>query len=214
MRGIIHISKKSSSSHKLIALCVAAPLALFVWRQLLTTDNPTPRLESSQAATSPSPAADLFFSKAGTPTVGSVGPGVGTRAGTTRPPASPADAPTTDTSDDFATRNAGIEVNRLTLSRPVSARSFLNEVVLTPSPKGGFVVTEVLPDSSYERMGVRPGDVIYSLDSPTMKPVDESSMVALIGQSELELEVYRNGLATRLHLNLASPPEEARADDR
>ncbi len=111
----------------------------------------------------------------------------------------------TDTSadDDYATRNAGIDPHRLTLMRHQTARSFLSEVLLTQGSPSGFVVAEVLPESRYERMGLKPGDVIYTLDTPGTPSVDENSMVALMQQSELSLEVYRNGMVTRLHTNLA-----------
>jgi hypothetical protein len=111
----------------------------------------------------------------------------------------------TDTRDDedYATRNAGIDVHRLTLLRHQTARSFLSEVLLTPGSPSGFVVAEVMPESRYERMGLRPGDVIYTLDTPGTPTVDENSMVALMQQTELSLEVYRKGTLTRLHTNLA-----------
>lgn len=105
--------------------------------------------------------------------------------------------------DDYATRNAGIDVHRLTLLRHQTARSLLSEVLLTPGSPSGFVVTEVLPESRYERMGLKPGDVIYTLDTPGTPAVDETSMIALMQQTELSLEVYRNGTLTRLHTNLA-----------
>jgi hypothetical protein len=111
----------------------------------------------------------------------------------------------TDTSadDDYASRNASIDPHRLTLMRHQTARSFLSEVLLAQGSPSGFVVAEVLPESRYERMGLRPGDVIYTLDTPGTPGIDENSMVALMQQTELSLEVYRNGTLTRLHTNLA-----------
>lgn len=111
----------------------------------------------------------------------------------------------TDSADepDYATRNASIDVRRLTLLRHQTARSFLNEVLLTPASPSGFVVAEVLPESRYERMGLKPGDVVYTLDTPGTPHIDENSMVALMQQTELSLEVYRQGTLTRLHTNLA-----------
>lgn len=112
----------------------------------------------------------------------------------------------TDTTedDDYATRNAGIDVRRLTMLRHQTARSFLSEVLLAQASPSGFVVAEVLPESRYERMGLKPGDVIYTLDTPGTPTIDENSMVALMQQTELSLEVYRNGMLTRLHTNLAT----------
>lgn len=119
------------------------------------------------------------------------------------PSASAAPDAASPDADDYATRNAAIDVRTLTLSRPLAARTFLSEVLLKPGSPHGYVVAEVLPESRYERMGLRPGDVVYTLDTPGTPGVDESSMVALIGQTDLEIEVYRGGTLTRLHTNLA-----------
>ncbi|MFL6652821.1 MAG: hypothetical protein ACJ8J7_16225, partial [Sulfurifustaceae bacterium] len=66
-------------------------------------------------------------------------------------------------------------------------------VVLAPDPRGGFVVKEVTPGSVYEQMGLRVGDILYSIDTPANRDIDESSMEFMIRQVELQLEVYRNG---------------------
>jgi hypothetical protein len=105
--------------------------------------------------------------------------------------------------DDYATRNAGVDVRRLTLLRHQTARSFLSDVLLAPGAQSGFVVAEVQPESLYARMGLKPGDVVYTLDTPGTPEIDETSMVALMQRSELSLEVYRNGTLTRLHTHLA-----------
>ena len=102
---------------------------------------------------------------------------------------------------------------QLTTARPQLAAAFLNEVQVHPDPRGGFVVDRVLPEGRYERMGLKPGDVVYSIDTPAMSAVDEGSMVALMQQIHLELDVYRNGTPLRLTGALnedADPPPEAR----
>ena len=116
--------------------------------------------------------------------------------------------------DDYAARNAGIDLRRLSATRPMAARSFLSEVLLAPGAGTAFVVAEVLPESRFERMGLKPGDVIYTLDTPKMALVDENSMVALMQQTELELEVYRKGTLTRLHTALNTSPENGDAAPR
>lgn len=116
--------------------------------------------------------------------------------------------------DDYAARNAGVDPRRLSATRPMAVRSFLSEVLLAPGAGTSFVVAEVLPESRFERMGLKPGDVIYTLDTPKMALVDENSMVALTQQTELELEVYRQGTLTRLHLALNADPEHGDAAPR
>jgi hypothetical protein len=116
--------------------------------------------------------------------------------------------------DDYAARNAGIDPRRLSATRPMAARSFLSEVLLAPGAGAALVVSEVLPESRFARMGLAPGDVIYTLDTPKMALVDESSMVALMQQTELELEVYRKGTLLRLHTSLNDGSENGDAAPR
>lgn len=99
----------------------------------------------------------------------------------------------------------------LSPGRPLAAAAFLEEVQLAPHPRGGFVVLAVLADSRPARMGLRPGDRLYSLDTPRMAAIDEQSMVALMLQTELELDIYRDGVPMRLALALNH--DEADDDD-
>jgi len=125
-----------------------------------------------------------------------------------------ADAPTVaQTRDDApAATPAPVEVAQLSTSRPLATRAFLDEVSVHAGPRGGFVVDRVLADGRYAQMGLQPGDVVYTLDTPAMRAVDETSMVALMLQTELELDVYRNGAPLRLRVALnADPPEPAPA---
>lgn len=98
--------------------------------------------------------------------------------------------------------NAGIDPATLTSARPMAAAAFLREVWISPDPRGGYVVRQVLADGVYDRMGLRAGDRLYSLDTPAMASVDESSMVAVMQQAEIEMDVWRDGMPTRLHVAL------------
>lgn len=208
MSGFIHISHKTPAWQKLLRMgCgLAAVLGGFAWYVL--SDDGLP-MNTAPAATGTTP-----FVKA-TPLPAP--PPVTMTAEAADDEDAPADNTSlaraaatlgqgTEADDDYASRNAGIDVHRLTMQRTQTARSFLSEVLLTTnpqSPRSGFVVAEVLPESRYERMGLKPGDVIYTLDTPGTPEIDENSMVALMQQTELSLEVYRNGTLTRLHTNLA-----------
>ncbi|WOB09571.1 hypothetical protein [Piscinibacter gummiphilus] len=200
MSGFIHITHKTPAWQKLLrtASGLAVVVGGFAWYVLsdeglpmnATTADAKAPFVKAQPLPAPPPtamAADKDDAQA------------------ERQPAKAAASLGTDThdDDDYAARNAGIDVHRLTLLRHQTARSFLSEVLLTEGSPSGFVVAEVLPESRYERMGLKPGDVIYTLDTPGTPPVDENSMVALMQQTELSLEVYRNGALTRLHTNLA-----------
>lgn len=106
--------------------------------------------------------------------------------------------------------NRDIPVQMLTPSRPMAAQSFLRHVVLKADARGGYVVRHVAAGSAWARMGLQAGDRIYSLDTPAMAAVDESSMVALIQARVLELDIVRNGMPMRLS---AALNEDAAADD-
>lgn len=204
MSGFIHIAETRPAWQRALRMAgtVAALLAV-VWYGL--SDEGLPEAPATDTATpfvkaTPLPAPPRI---APSTALGDGAP-VHPHARSTR--ASTAAEPEID-ADDYAARNAGIDVNRLTQTRAVAARTFLSEVLLATGPTSGFVVSEVLPESRYERMGLRPGDVIYSLDTPGVPSIDETSMIALMQQTELRLEVYRNGTLTRLHTNLATPDE-------
>ena len=109
-----------------------------------------------------------------------------------------------------------VEVRQLTTARPQLAAAFLDEVQVHADPRGGFVVDRVLPGGRYDRIGLKAGDVVYSIDTPAMTAVDEGSMVALMQQTHLELDVYRNGSPMRLTgaLNVDPEPEQAPPEAR
>ncbi len=108
---------------------------------------------------------------------------------------------------------APVDVQQLTASRPLAAQAFLREVSLSPRAHGGFVVDDLLADGRYDRMGLRRGDVLYTLDTPAMAQVDESSMIALTQQTEIELDIYRDGVPMRLHVALNVDPTDATERD-
>jgi len=109
-----------------------------------------------------------------------------------------------------------VDARQLTTARPQLAAAFLNEVQVHPDPRGGFVVDHVLPESRYDRLGLKAGDVVYSIDTPAMSAVDESSMVALMQQTQLELDVVRKGTQMRLAgaLNVDPDPPQAPPEAR
>lgn len=103
---------------------------------------------------------------------------------------------------DIRERNRGIDARLLTQARPQLAETLLHELELRPEARGGFVVRDVAPGSLVDRLGVRPGDLLFTIDSPENAAVDESSMVALVQQNTIALEVLRAGVAQRLSLDL------------
>ncbi|HEY0818217.1 MAG TPA: PDZ domain-containing protein [Rhizobacter sp.] len=199
MSGFIHITEKTPAwQHALrMAAAVGAVLGAFAW--FVLGDEGLPMAPPAANGSTP------FVKAAPLPAPPPAVPHAAARDDTHEARLAQAAArlgqPEDETADDYAARNAGIDVRRLTLQRDQTARAFLSEVLLAPA-QAGFVVAEVQPESRYERMGLKPGDVIYTLDTPGTPDIDESSMVALMQQSELSLEVYRQGTLKRLHTSL------------
>jgi hypothetical protein len=211
MSGILHIDRPSPAWLRMLrAVLVLAPLGAFAWYawtdEGLPMAAPTPARQAGMRAT-PLPAPPAHVARADT-----ADDDADAREAPTRGPG----ARGADEEPDFATRNAAVDPRRLTATRPLAARAFLSEVLLAPGGDGaaGFVVAEVLPESRFDRMGLKPGDLLYTLDTPRMAAVDENSMMALVAQSELELQVYRQGTLTQLHTDLARHPEPADAGPR
>ena len=82
---------------------------------------------------------------------------------------------------------------------------FLREVRVSQHYAGGYLVEVVQPDSIYERLGLLPGDVVYSLDTLTLVKLEEmSGSSALSGAQDIRLEVVRNGERVPLRYALES----------
>jgi len=201
MSRIIHVQEHTSVTRWVLCAAVLAPLAW--WLASVFTEVPTPTPTPPLATrAAPSRSATAFAP----PPITAPATNTAPRVNTSGVPA---------VALDIRERNRTVQVSQLTLSRPSLAEAFLSEVHLSPNPRGGFVVQEVAPDGRHHKLGLQPGDVVYSLDTPKMAAVDDSSMTALMQQTEIELDVYRNGSLLRLrHAYNTDPPAEAqRAPD-
>lgn len=74
-----------------------------------------------------------------------------------------------------------------------------------PAPQGGLLVRELPPGSLYERLGLRHGDVIKSVNGQAIHGLEQAYGVLLHtdhrGSSALELEVIRAGQMLKLRLS-------------
>ncbi|HSI49501.1 MAG TPA: hypothetical protein VLA61_14605 [Ideonella sp.] len=104
-----------------------------------------------------------------------------------------------------------IEPIRLSAVHPQTAAHFLRQVRVLPSERGGFEVQAVAPETLYARLGLRPGDRVYTLDTESNLDVDENSMISLMLVTTVELDVVRDGqpLRLRLALNEEDAPDGA-----
>ncbi|AKJ31866.1 PDZ domain-containing protein [Caldimonas brevitalea] len=98
--------------------------------------------------------------------------------------------------------NPLVEPEMLTVRRFLAAQEFLREVPLQPSGPGAYTVRSVPPNSVYARLGLRPGDVIHSLDTSHDTNVGDGSLDDVMQQTTMEMQVQRAGRAVTLRLRL------------
>jgi hypothetical protein len=202
MSRIIHVQEHPGATRGVVYAAVLAALSFLLWWWgSAITDPPA-------EAPMPAPATSALPARSASPPLAAparpiVAPVVPTHATSPHPEAEDA---------DIRERNRNVQIAQLTHSRPSLAEAFLREVQVSAGPRGGFVVQAVLPDSRHHKLGLQPGDVIYSLDTPRSSAVDDSSMIALMQQTEIEIEVYRNGSPLRLQhaYNVDTPDDEPR----
>ena len=201
MSRIIHVQEHPGATRWVLYAAVLAPLAWCLGSVVTDTPAVTPTAPTSPRATT---AAPVRSTPPAAPTAA-----VATPVTTVAVRTSAAQAPVLVEDADIRELNRDVQISQLTHSRASLAEAFLREVQVAPGPRGGFVVQAVMPDSRHHKLGLQPGDVIYSLDTPKSSAVDDSSMIALMQQTEIEIEVYRNGSPLRLqHAYNVDPPDD------
>jgi len=64
-------------------------------------------------------------------------------------------------------------VERNTLTQQMQKPEFLTQALMVPNAGGGFLVREIQPGSVYEKLGVRTGDVIRSVNGQPINNMEE-----------------------------------------
>jgi general secretion pathway protein C len=114
-----------------------------------------------------------------------------------------------------ATNSAGLvrhqgnqyTVNRESIQQQIQRPEFLSQALIVPNAGGGFLVREVQPGSLYEKLGVRVGDVIRSVNGQTVNNIDDvmklyQSMGGLEQAGNIAVEISRAGRNERLQYQL------------
>jgi len=94
-------------------------------------------------------------------------------------------------------------VNREGLQEQMQRPEFLSQALIVPNTGGGFLVREVQPGSLYEKLGVRVGDVIRSVNGKPINNIEDvmklyQGMGGLQQASNVSIEVVRGGRAQQL----------------
>jgi general secretion pathway protein C len=64
-------------------------------------------------------------------------------------------------------------VDRRQLQQQLGRPEFLNQALIVPNPDGGFLVRQVQAGSLYEKLGLRPGDVIKNVNGQPLTNMDD-----------------------------------------
>ncbi len=95
-------------------------------------------------------------------------------------------------------------VDRRALQQQLGRPEFLSQALIVPSPGGGFLVREVQSGSLYEKLGLRPGDVIRNVNGQALSSMDEvMRMYQQFGTAErITVDVQRQGRSETLYYDM------------
>lgn len=103
-----------------------------------------------------------------------------------------------------ARSGAKFTVDRKQLSAQMQTPEFLTQALMVPNPGGGFLVREIQPGSLYEKLGLRAGDVINTVNGQPVNTVED--VMRLYSQfgstSNVQVDVQRGGASETLVYNL------------
>ncbi|MHB1528676.1 MAG: type II secretion system protein N [Acidiferrobacteraceae bacterium] len=70
-----------------------------------------------------------------------------------------------------------------------------DQAVMVPYQSGGFLIRSIKPGSLYQKLGLRPGDVIRSVNGQPIDSLEQAMQVYkhLPAVSEIDLQILRNG---------------------
>jgi general secretion pathway protein C len=98
-------------------------------------------------------------------------------------------------------------VERNTLTQQMQKPEFLNQALMVPNAGGGFLVREIQPGSIYEKLGVRAGDVIRSVNGQPINNMEEvmklyQQLGGVNRVGNLSIEITRGGRTEALQYNI------------
>ncbi len=83
-------------------------------------------------------------------------------------------------------------------------QELFSQALMVPNAGGGFLVREIQPNSLYEKLGLRVGDVLRSVNGKPINTVDDAMKVyqAVSNARNIQVEVVRGGRSEQLTYNL------------
>jgi len=95
-------------------------------------------------------------------------------------------------------------VDRKQLQQQMGRPEFLSQALIVPNPDGGFLVRQIQPGSLYEKLGLRPGDVIKNVNGQALTSMDDvMKLYQQFGSAQRVLvEVQRQGRNETLYYDM------------
>jgi len=96
-------------------------------------------------------------------------------------------------------------VERDQLAAQMRTPDFLKQATLVPSSGGGFLVRQIQPGSLYEKLGVRAGDVIKSVNGQPINTAEDAIKLyqQMSSISSVQMEITRGGKSESLNYQFA-----------
>jgi general secretion pathway protein C len=100
--------------------------------------------------------------------------------------------------------SGGQLVDRRQLQQQLGRPEFLSQALIVPNPEGGFLVRQIQPGSLYEKLGLRPGDVIKNVNGQALTSMDDvMRLYQQFGSAQRVLvEVQRQGHNETLYYDM------------
>lgn len=98
-------------------------------------------------------------------------------------------------------------VERNLITQQMQRPEFLSQALMVPNAGGGFLVREIQPGSVYEKLGMRPGDVIRSVNGQPINNMEEvmklyQQLGGVNRVGNISIEVMRGGRTETLQYNI------------
>lgn len=97
-------------------------------------------------------------------------------------------------------------VNREQMNQQLQKPEFLSQALMVPNAGGGFLVREVQAGSLYEKLGLKVGDVIQSVNGQPVNTVEDVMKLyqqfSTGGASQVSVDIRRAGKNESLQYNL------------
>lgn len=103
--------------------------------------------------------------------------------------------------------NNSYSIERDQINKQMQRPEFLSQALMVPNAGGGFLVREIQPGSLYEKLGLRVGDVINSVNGQAVNTVEDvmkiyQQLSGADNASQVTLDVRRAGKNESLQYNI------------